>query len=147
MQNKFVRISLERLRLSIKEFLGELPPTMNQAYDAATSPKSACAPRIFLPTRPSLLAGWANQPGSFLVVPGDQTVVEVHLNVRCDGIGDWIKKFASMSGRRVYEAQLGPFDPGTSTVEYCASATVMGSSDMLLAPPEAPQRVYRLCVV
>ncbi len=146
MQNKFVRIALERLRLSIKEFLGQLPPEMHQAYEVATSAKAACVPRIFLPTRPSLLAA-GESTRVFLVVPGDKTIVDVHLNVRCDGIGDWVKKFASLAGRRVYEAQLGPFDPGTLTVEYCASATVMGSSDMLLAPPEAPQRVYRLSVV
>ena len=35
MQNKFVRLALERLRLSIKEFLNELPDEMNIVYIAA----------------------------------------------------------------------------------------------------------------
>jgi hypothetical protein len=55
MQNKLVRIALERLRLSIKEFLVELPPEMNHAYEDAISPEGANPPRIFIPTRPSLL--------------------------------------------------------------------------------------------
>ena len=46
MQNKFVRLALERLRLSIKEFLNELPEEMNAAYAAATSAaeRKPCAP-------------------------------------------------------------------------------------------------------
>ena len=49
MQNKFVRISLERLRLSIKEFLGKLPLEMEQAYATATSPESANPARRLSP--------------------------------------------------------------------------------------------------
>jgi len=146
MQNKFVRIALERLRLSIKEFLGDLPAEMNQAYAAAITDKSACTPRIFLPTRPSMLAA-GDSARIFIVVPGDATVEEVHLHVRVDGIGDWVRKFANLAGRRVYEAQLGPFPPGTATVEYVASATIFGESEPLAAPPEAPKRVYRLTLI
>jgi hypothetical protein len=146
MQNKFVRIALERLRLSIKEFLGDLPTEMNQAYAAATTDKSACATRIFVPTRPSMLAA-ADSARIFIVVPGDATVEEVHLHVRLNGMGDWLRKFANLAGRRVYEAQLGPFAAGTTTVEYCASATILGESEPLAAPLEAPNRVYRLTVI
>jgi hypothetical protein len=146
MQNKFVRIALERLRLSIKEFLGELPAEMVQAYAAATTDKSACAPRIFVPTRPSMLAA-GDSARIFIVVPGEATVEEVHLHVRLNGIGDLVRKFANLAGRRVYEAQLGPFPPGTETVEYCVSATILGESEPLAAPLEAPKRVYRLSVI
>jgi hypothetical protein len=146
MQNKFVRIALERLRLSIKEFLGELPAEMNRAYDAAISDKPACATRIFVPTRPSLLAA-GESARIFIVAPSEGTVTQVHLHFRCDGIGDWVRKFATLAGRHVYEAQLGPFEPGTSTVEYCASATVMGEEDTLSAPLEVPRQVYRLNVI
>ena len=43
MQNKLVRIALERLRLSVKEFLPELPAEMEQAYAAAITPEGATA--------------------------------------------------------------------------------------------------------
>ena len=146
MQNKFVRIALERLRLSIKEFLGEPPAEMNRAYDAATTDQSALATRIFVPTRPSLLAV-GDSARIFIVVPSEGTVTQVRLLVRSNGIGDWVSKFASKAGRHVYEAQLGPFPSGTSTVEYCASATVMGEEETLSAPLEAPLHVYRLNVI
>ena len=49
MQNKFVRLALERLRLSIKEFVDELPAEMDQAYAAAVSTEAANSPRVFDP--------------------------------------------------------------------------------------------------
>ena len=74
MQNKFVRLSLERLRLSIKEFLDDLPDEMKTAYIAATTPPGANRARLFIPTRPSML-----KPGEslriFIVAPGQQNVL------------------------------------------------------------------------
>jgi hypothetical protein len=55
MQNKFVRIALEKLRLAILEFLGEPPDSMEQAYAAAITPDESAPSRIFAPTRPSLI--------------------------------------------------------------------------------------------
>lgn len=146
MQNKFVRIALERLRLSIKEFLGDLPPEIDHAYDAAITDKEACNPRIFVPTRPSILAA-GDSTRIYIIVPGEGTVAEVQLHVRTNGFGDWVSKSASLAGRRVYEAQLGPFDAGTLTVEYIVSATLLGESTPLAAPAEAPNRTYRLTVI
>jgi hypothetical protein len=146
MQNKFVRISLERLRLSIKEFLGDLPPEMTQAYDAATSAKAALATRIFIPTRPSILPA-GESARIFIVVPTEEFITDVHLHFRCDGIGDWVRKFAPRVGRHVYEAQLGPFEPGTSTVEYVASAAIAEQAEALSAPLDEPQHAYRLNIM
>lgn len=146
MQNKFVRISLERLRLSIKEFLGELPAAMNQAYESAITANSACVSRVLLPTRPSLLvAGEATRV--FIVVPGEGDVAGVSLHVRRQGRNDWSVQTAKLAGRHVYEARLGPFVPGTAIAEYFASATFIGKEETHLAPLEAPQRVYRLSVI
>ncbi len=69
MQNKFVRIALERLRLSIKEFVDELPPEMEQAYASAIAPETGIRPRLFIPTRPSLLKP-AESLRIFIVAPG-----------------------------------------------------------------------------
>jgi hypothetical protein len=33
------------------------------------------------------------------------------------------------------------------TVEYCASADFLGEPDPLTAPPEAPNKAYRLTVI
>lgn len=141
MQNKLVRIALERLRLSIKEFLGELPPAMEQAYAAATSPEGANPSRLFIPTRPSLL-----KPGEslrlFINCPGQQDVVAVKLLTRRQGIQKWDVTEATHVGRNVYSAQLGPFSDHYGSIEYYATAS--GSSQHLSDPPQAPLNLYTL---
>ncbi len=140
MQNKFVRIALERLRLSIQEFADELPPEMNQVYGAATRSEEANPPRLFVPTRPSLL-----KPGEslrlFIVVPGVNGA-EVKFHTRREGRRDWQAQSARHAGRNVYTAQLGPFSMQDGAVEYYASADSAGQS--LVDPPEAPQNAYRV---
>jgi hypothetical protein len=107
MQNKLVRNALERLRLSIKEFLDELPPSMDAAYAAAISPVDANPPRVFLPTRPSLLNA-GDSARIFIVSPGQTAVPEIKLYSRRLGDPQW-KSVAAHAGRFVYSAQLGPF--------------------------------------
>jgi len=146
MQNKFVRISLERLRLSIKEFLGELPAEVNQAYESAITATSACSTRVFMPTRPSLLAA-GDAVRVFIVVPGEEAVANVLLHVRPQGRNEWSSQTAKLAGRHVYEAHLGPFEARTAIAEYYVSATIVGHGVPHLAPLEAPQHVYRLSVL
>ena len=55
MHNKFVRIALVRLRLSIQEWLGELPPETEKLMEEVTGPDVSAPVRLFLPTRPTLL--------------------------------------------------------------------------------------------
>lgn len=141
MQNKLVRIALERLRLSIKEFLGELPPEMDKAYATAISPDGANLPRLFIPTRPSLL-----KPGEsvrlFINCPGQQDVIAVKLLTRRQGAQKWDVTEASHAGRNVYSVKLGPFTASEGTIEYYAAAS--GSSQHLSDPPQAPLNVYTL---
>jgi hypothetical protein len=144
MQNKFVRIALERLRLSIKEFLQELPPAMEAAYLAATSPGHANRLRLLIPTRPSLL-----KPGEslriFLVAPGQPNVLTIQLLTRRQGTQRWQSSPAIHAGRSVYTAQLGPFSAGDDIIEYCATAA--NEQGLLSAPPQAPLHVYTLSVL
>ena len=144
MQNKFVRISLERLRLSIKEFVGELPPEMDQAYAVAISPEAANRPRLFIPTRPSLL-----KPGEslriFIVAPGQEEVAEVKLLTRSQGTHPWQSSAAAHAGRSVYTARLGPFEAADGTIEYYATAP--GRSRLLCDPPQAPINFYTLNIL
>jgi hypothetical protein len=141
MQNKLVRIALERLRLSIKEFLGELPPEMDNAYAAAISPEGANPPRLFIPTRPSLL-----KPGEslrlFINCPGQKDVIAVKLMTRRQGTQQWDANEATHVGRNVYSVKLGPFAAGDDAIEYYAAAH--GSSQHLSDPPQAPLNVYTL---
>ncbi len=144
MQNKFVRITLERLRLSIKEFVDELPREMDQAYAAAIFAEGANPPRVFIPTRPSLL-----NPGEslriFIIVPGLAEGGEVKLFTRCQGAQQWHCCVVTHAGRDVYAAQLGPFAAGDGTVEYYATAE--RGVETLCDPPQAPGNVYTLNIV
>jgi hypothetical protein len=154
MQNKFVRISLERLRLSIKEFVGELPPEMDQAYAAAISPEGANPPRLFIPTRASLLKAGESlrifivalgqvAPGD--VVSGREEVAEVKLLTRRQGTHPWQSSAAAHAGRSVYTARLGPFEAADGTIEYYA--TVPSGSQLLSDPPQAPVNFYTLNIM
>ena len=141
MQNKFVRIALERLRLSIKEFVPELPPEMDQAYAAAISPEGAAIPRLFIPTRPSLLKP-EESLRLFINCPGQQSVIAVTLMTRRQGAQKWDATEATHVGRNVYSAKLGPFAAVDGAVDYYAVAS--GSSQDLSDPPQAPLNVYTL---
>jgi len=141
MQNKVVRIALERLRLSVKEFLNELPAEMNRAYEAAISDEGANPPRIFIPTRPSLL-----KPGEsarlFINCPGETGAVAVKLLTRRQGMQEWNASAATHVGRSVYSAQLGPFVADDGAIEYCATAVT--DRNTYSDPPQAPTNVYNL---
>jgi len=141
MQNKFVRLSLERLRLSIKEFLSELPESMNAAYVAAVSPADANRARLFLPTRPSLLKS-GESLRIFIVAPGQADVMRIQLLTRCRGTQAWRTSPATHVGRSVYAATLGPFAAHEDIIEYYAVTS--GQRGNLTAPAQAPQRTYAL---
>ncbi len=144
MQNKLVRIALERLRLSIKEFLPELPKEMDQAYADAISPEGANPQRLFIPTRPSLL-----RPGEslriFINTPGPLEHISVKLMTRRLGTQEWTASDATHAGRNVYAAKMGPFPRGAGAIEYYATAP--GKSGTLTDPPQAPLNVYNLNIL
>jgi hypothetical protein len=144
MQNKLVRIALERLRLSIKEFLTELPEEMNQAYAASISPVGANPPRVFIPTRPSILR-LGESLRIFINAPGHKDVVPVKLHTRRLGTQEWRMTDATHAGRNVYMAKLGPFLATDGAIEYYASAP--GGPKGLTDPPRAPINVYTLNVL
>jgi len=144
MQNKFVRIALERLRLSIKEFAGELPPSMEAAYAAAISTEGANRIRLFVPTRPSLLNA-GESVRLFIVVPGLTEVIDIKLYSRRLGEQHWTSIAANHAGRAVYTAQLGPFQAIDATIEYYAAAP--GDPATMSAPPQAPANLYMLNIL
>ncbi len=118
MQNKFVRLALVRLRLSIKEYLGQLPSEMETLFAQVSRPEETLPARIFIPTRPSIL-GKGEKIRLNIVSTGSGVVA---LNTRVAGAGAWIRTPAKLSARKTFEATLGPFPAGAVLVEYNASA-------------------------
>jgi hypothetical protein len=144
MQNKFVRITLERLRLSIKEFLGTLTPEMNDAYAAAISGDGANPARLFIPTRPSLIAP-DDTLRIFVHCPGQRQAIPVKLFTRRQGTQKWNQSQAAHVGRNVYAAKLGPFSSSDVTIEYYATAT--DGQHEFTDPPQGPTNVYTVNIL
>lgn len=141
MHNKLARIALERLRLSLKEFLGELPAEVNQAYAAAIAPNDRMRSRVFLPTRPSILRA-QTQLRLFVVVPTLGEVMEVGLHTRSPRVQNWTFRPASLAGRHVFHVEFGPFDGAEEIVEYYVSAMIQGEDKRHTDPVEAPNEVF-----
>ena len=139
MHNKFVRLALVRLRLSLKEYLGELPPDTEALFRKVNLPDAAARTRLFMPTRPTLLAK-GEHVRLTVVAPGSAPVREVTLHVRPRG-GEWTAAPAKLVGRRTYQAILGPFAPGPELADYYVSA------DRLTAPAGAPEQFYTVTLV
>jgi hypothetical protein len=133
MHNKLVRLALVRMRLSMREYLGELPAEVEQMYAQAIAPDGKMAARIFLPTRPTL---FTNQETVRLtiVVPGMEEIRSVAVHTRMRG-GEWISKPAKLVQRRTYEAVLGPFAGMAEYVEYYATAALAGRADPIATLP------------
>ena len=142
MQNKAVRLALERLRLSVQEFVGDMPE-IDQAYIAAIAPTANPVPRLFLPTRPSLLRQ-ADIARLFILAPDVTSSPAIDLNWRPQGTTRWSRVSARHEGRSVYSAELGPFPKKVQAIEYKISMTVAGQ--LKIAPPQA-DRVYQATIL
>ncbi|MGE5644233.1 MAG: hypothetical protein ACM336_00440 [Acidobacteriota bacterium] len=134
MHNKYVRLALYRLRLSMKEYLGELPPETESLFKEVTQPDAAAPARLFISTRPTLL-GKGERVRLTIVAPSGPAPAAVTLRVRPRG-GVWTSAPAKLVGRRTYEAVLGPFAPGPELADYYATAGT------ITAPAGAPGQFY-----
>lgn len=134
MQNKFVRLALQRLPLSIEEILGELPAEMEAARGAALKAPAGEEPRLIVPARPTML-GAKDAVRVLAIVAGAKAPQNVLLHTRVRGL--WSFRPMKLLGRRTYEAQLaGPL------TDYYVSAKV--GERQLHAPATAPRRAYRI---
>ena len=141
MQNKLVRLALVRLRLSMKEFLGTLPPETESLFVETTRPDSEAPVRLFAPTRPTILAA-GESVRVMVVAAGDAPARDVVLHVRPRGAARWYTIATRLLGRRTYEAQLGPLQPDAATAEYFFSAAI--GATKVTAPPEPANHPYLL---
>ncbi|HYK88324.1 MAG TPA: hypothetical protein VE398_06120 [Acidobacteriota bacterium] len=117
MHNKFVRLALIRLRLSMKEYLEELPADVEDTFKQVTRPDPQARPRLFIPTRPSLLA--RNEQARLTLVSTGTGRVQLH--TRAWGEAQWNKSQVRSVARKTYEATLGPFQGSAPFVEYFVS--------------------------
>jgi hypothetical protein len=133
MQNKLVRIALERLRLSLREFVGDLPPQVQTVYASVIAPDDSAPPRIFLPTRPSVLRP-SESLRLFAVTAGlgGDSPAPV-LRTRRLGELDWSSAPARHEGRNVFSVVLGPVGTGAGSIEYRLECA--GPAGLLSDPP------------
>ncbi len=142
--NKFARLALTRLRLSLEEFIGDFPAKAHRAYEEAIHPDHQAPARLFLPTRPGLLRA-GERVRVMIVAPGTPGQTRIDWHVRLRGERAWRVSPARLLGRRTYEAFLGPFPAGAALAAYYASATVDGRQ--LTAPAGAPREAARVTIV
>ncbi len=142
--NKFVRLALFRLPLSLAEYLGEVPEELTRRFAEVTAPDEEALARLVVPTRPGLLSPETRVRLNILVI-GRTAPQRVTLHWRTLGDSRWRSVAATLAGRRTYQALLGPFPRDAALGEYYVSAQV--GAAQLTAPPGAPGNSYSLTLV
>ena len=151
MHNKFERLALFRLRASMKEYLGQLPPEVEKLYDEVRQPISSLHPRVFVPTRPTLLhKGEAVRITAVAVGPSIQ-VDRVRLVTRLAGSSEWISTSMKKLGRRTYQSEIKAPSGGPGFLDYFVEVEARGTGIPprkdgrgLTAPAEAPRQFYSI---
>ena len=148
LHNKFERLALFRLRLSMKEFLGDLPPETEKLLDEVRKPDGKAPQRVFIPTRPTLLRAGEHVRVS-AVAPGYGEVVHVTLNLRKGGSEKWSQIPMKLVGRRTFTGEIACDTSATSLLDYFAEAEFKagGVKSAVTAPLEAPARFYTVTLV
>jgi hypothetical protein len=147
MHNKYERLALYRLRASMKEFLGELPPETERLFAEVRQPDPKAMPRAFVPTRPTVLRKGEHARIS-AVVPGAGRVASVTLFTRAKDSDQWNPSPMSLSGRRTYAGEINWQEAGPLMDYYVQAETEVGGGKKALAsPPEAPARFYTVTLL
>jgi hypothetical protein len=147
MHNKYERLALYRLRASMKEFLGELPPETEQLFAAVRKPDPKATPRAFVPTRPTVLRR-GEQARVSAVVAGAGQVANVTLFTRAKDSDQWSPSTMNLSGRRTYVGAL-KWQEAAPLMDYYVQAEIeiAGTKKTLGSPPEAPARFYTVTLL
>jgi hypothetical protein len=147
MHNKYERLALYRLRASMKEFLGELPPETERLFAEVRRPDPKAMPRAFVPTRPTVLRK-GEQTRISAVVAGAGHVARVTLFTRTKDSANWSPSPMSLIKRRTYAGEIKRQEAGV-LMDYYVQAEVElgGSKKALTSPPEAPARFYTVTLL
>jgi hypothetical protein len=148
MHNKYERLALYRLRASMKEFLGELPPEVERLFAEAREADGKAAPRAFVPTRPTVLRK-GEHVRITVVVPGPAKVVRATLFTRAQETQAWSPSPMKLEQRRTYTAELQWRETTGTLLDYYVAAEVeaAGARKILTAPLEAPRRYHTVTLV
>ena len=143
MHNKYERLALYRLRASMKEFLGELPPEVERMFAEVRDPDGKAATRAFIPTRPTVLRR-GEEIRINVVVPGPARVVRATLFTRAQEIQAWSSQPMKLAGRRTYTADLHWRESSSPLLDYYVGVEIeeKGVKKTITTPPEAPRRSY-----
>src|SRR5208337_2925903 len=147
MHNKFERLALYRLRASMKEFLGELPPETERLFAEVRQPDAKAMPRAFVPTRPTVLRK-GEQARISAVVPGAGHVARVTLFTRSKDSDNWSPSPMSLARRRTYAGEI-KWQEASPLMDYYVQAEVEvgGVKKALTSPLEAPARFYTVTLL
>jgi hypothetical protein len=146
--NKFERLALFRLRLSMKEFLHELPAEVEELFHEVRQRDETTPPRVFVPTHPSALA-----PGDkvriFAVAPGGNSAPRLKLFLRRVDSEEWQSFPMQLAGRRTFVKEIEASKADSPLLEYYVEATFSGpgGSHRLTAPAGAPQQSYSITLL
>ncbi|MGO9240475.1 MAG: hypothetical protein ACLQBJ_06655 [Bryobacteraceae bacterium] len=141
LQNKFSRLALDRLPLSMAEFIDAMPPEVAPAVAAARAPDSETPPRLIVPVRPTMLHT-GDKVRVLAIVPVAAAVSGVVLRTRAAGSATWTERPFSLLGRRSWQARLEAPAVPVPLMEYAVTARV--GSQTLHAPVEG---VYRITIM
>ena len=145
--NKFERLALFRLRLSMKEFLGELPPEVEELFHEVRRKDASTDLRVFIPTRPSALA-----PGEkvriFAVAPGGNSAPRLKLFLRRAAVEKWQSFPMQPAGRRTFVKEIEASQADSPLLEYYVEASFTGrGTQRLTAPAGAPRQSYSVTLL
>ena len=148
MHNKYERLALYRLRASMKEFLGELPPEVEAAFAKLRKPDGKAALRAFVPTRPTLLREGEHVRIN-VVVLGTAKVMRATLFTRSQETQAWSPAAMNLVQRRTYTAELQWRKSLGPLLDYYVAAEVEAgeSKKTITTPPEAPQRFHSASLI
>jgi len=143
LHNKYERMALFRLPASMKEYLRGLPDTMQEAIAKTRGPDLSAPARVFIPTRPTVLAK-GERVRVLAIVRGGRRASTPVLLTRASGAKDWTQTPMKLLGRRTYMAELTAPEVRAPFLEYYVSTKIETAKGIVraTAPLEAPTRSY-----
>jgi len=121
---------------------------VERLFEESLQPDDKATPRVFVPTRPTLLG-----PGEgvriLAIVPGPIKVVQVTLFTRLKEAQAWSPSPMKLEDRRTYTAELSWREAPGPLMDYFVTAQVDagGARKPLTSPPEAPHRYYTVTLL
>jgi hypothetical protein len=146
--NKFERLALIRLRLSIKEYLGELPLEVETLFHEVRRRNPQTPPRVFIPTRPSAL-GPCEKVRIFAVAPGGESIPRLKLLLRRGDSDKWRSFPMEPAGRRTFVRVVEGNKADIPLLDYYVEAEFSGpdGSHLMTAPAGAPENYYTITLL